>query len=117
MDSSDGLGDALYKICVMSKISMEIDYSKIPYDTDMHKVFNNEETIKNKILFGGEDYELITTLTEEEYVRLKLEIPLTQIGVVKKPDEKCFVHVKFDDGAHLKISAQTLDANLYKHFE
>lgn len=117
IDSSDGLCDAVHRICKMSGVSMELDYDKIPFDKDLYTVFKKEGEVKKAILFGGEDYELVATVSEEAYKKLKDSIPVYKIGVVKETDKKCFGYVKFNDGTTFKIDSRSLNKGLYKHFE
>ncbi|HSA06189.1 MAG TPA: thiamine-phosphate kinase [Candidatus Gastranaerophilales bacterium] len=116
MDSSDGLGDALYKICQASNVGMEIDFEEIPYDKDIWEVFADENTVINRVLFGGEDYELVATVSEEIYEKLKKEIFVKKIGAVKSVDEKSGAYVKFKDGKSLKIDSKTLNSSAFQHF-
>ncbi len=117
IDTSDGLADALYKICNMSKVSMEIYFDEIPYDPDIKKIFESQKAIQEKILFGGEDYELVAVVSEDVYKKLKQEIFVKKIGTVKQADPNCFAHVKFKSGDDLKIDSKSLNSALFKHFE
>jgi thiamine-monophosphate kinase len=58
MDTSDGLMDALSTIANESKVLLNIDLKKIPYDKELEKFKNYEDLI----LFGGEDYGIIATV-------------------------------------------------------
>jgi len=58
MDTSDGLGEALFAISEKSNVKLVVDFDKIPYDKDLEKF----ENWQDMILFGGEDYELVATL-------------------------------------------------------
>ena len=60
MDTSDGLGDALFKIARASNVTLNIDFDKIPYDEEI-KCFKDWEQL---VLFGGEDYGLVAALPE-----------------------------------------------------
>ena len=61
MDTSDGLGDALFKIAVASGVTICIDFEKIPYNKKI-EIFSDW---KNLVLFGGEDYGLVAALPED----------------------------------------------------
>ncbi|UKI41621.1 MAG: hypothetical protein L6V95_00680 [Candidatus Melainabacteria bacterium] len=37
MDTSDGLGDALYKLSTINNINLEIEFDKIPHHSDLKK--------------------------------------------------------------------------------
>ncbi len=117
MDSSDGLGDALFKICALSGVRMEIDFASIPYDVDIKRIFEDDALLRQKILFGGEDYELVATVSEEVYKELKTGISIQKIGTVKKPDDNFFAYVKFKDEKSLKIDEESLNKGIFKHFK
>ena len=68
MDSSDGLADALIKICEQSKVGMKIDFNKIPYDKDIEQF----DDYKELILYGGEDYHLVACVPENFDIGLKI---------------------------------------------
>lgn len=53
MDTSDGLADALFKIALSSKVSISVNYDKIPHLS---------EITKEQVLFGGEDYKLVAAI-------------------------------------------------------
>lgn len=97
MDTSDGLMDALSQIANESGVLLEIDFEKIPYDKDLEKF----EDYKNLILYGGEDYQLIATVSDPK--------DFIVIGEVK-------------DGLGVKIGSkiytkEDVEKNLFNHFE
>lgn len=73
MDTSDGLMDALSTIANESNVLLDIDFEKIPIDTDIKQFENWQELV----LFGGEDYGIIAVLPEN------FECEGTVIGTVK----------------------------------
>ena len=97
MDSSDGLGDALFKIAEASGVKIEADYSLIP-----HK----QELSYNDVILGGEDYKLIAAVPPD-FAEM---YDLTVIG-----------NVLPYDGIRLNISGKCYksysELNVYKHFE
>ena len=88
MDTSDGLADALYKICLMSNVRMDIEFDKVPFDRDISGVAGDEDTARCWVFSGGEDYELVATIPEHVYEKLSREISIKKIGVVKASDDK-----------------------------
>ena len=56
MDTSDGLADALFKIAEASGVKMVVDYNKIPHSSFV---------TKDDVLFGGEDYKLVSALPSD----------------------------------------------------
>src|SRR5574344_1862274 len=61
MDTSDGLMDALSVMANESKVLFEVDFNKIPYDSDL-QMFENPQDL---ILFGGEDYQIVATVPND----------------------------------------------------
>ena len=98
---------------------MEIEFDEIPYDRDIFKVINNKNIIKDWILVGGEDYELIATVSEEVYDKLKQENFIKKIGIVTAPDNNPFAYIKFKDEKTCKVDSEFLDSSssLFKHFK
>ena len=116
MDTSDGLADALYKISLQSNVSMEINYKDIPYDDDLSiitKIANID--FCKWILYGGEDYELVATVSVECFKKILLEqIPVRIIGKVI-PSINNSVFLKMADKI-IEINSNSLDNELFSHF-
>lgn len=102
MDTSDGLADALFQIAEASKVNMEIDFSKIPYDKEIEMFADFEDLI----LFGGEDYGLIATVPEN------IAKDFIVIGEVKKGSG--ITILKQDKKFHL--SSTEISEKLFNHF-
>lgn len=106
MDTSDGLADALYKIADMSDVRIEVDFSKIPYNKEIEQFIN----YKDFILWGGEDYELLATIPESVYHKVK---GFSKIGKVLDGSGVCLV-----DGENFcEIDEKVFSSKSYKHFE
>lgn len=111
MDTSDGLVDALFKIAQASNALISVDFNKIPYDKEIEKVAKEANVdFKNWVLYGGEDYQLVTCIDKENLKKLKS--PYTIIGLVKEKNEKHFVEINFDDS----IEKITDLEKTFKHF-
>lgn len=92
MDTSDGLVDALFKIAQASNVLISVDFDKIPYNKEIEHVAQDANLdFKNWIFYGGEDYQLIACLDEENLQ--KLNVPYTIIGQVKEKTENHFVEI------------------------
>ena len=117
MDASDGLADALYKICIQSKVSMEINYNNIPIDNDIKNIAEiAEEQYFKWVLYGGEDYELVGTASEECFQHLKKNnIPVKTIGKVISSNNNPAAYIDFN-GTCLKLHSNNLDAEIFSHF-
>ena len=102
MDTSDGLMDALSAIADASGVLMSIDFGKIPYDKDLENFSNWHDLI----FFGGEDYELVATVPEEN-------IQGIVIGEVKAGHG-----VEVICGNKRKLfTRKDVEKKLYNHFE
>ena len=117
MDASDGLADALNKICLLSNVSMQIDFENIPYDSALSLITDNEETLFKWVLFGGEDYELVGTVSEQNYKKLlDKKIPVKIIGKVISAEDFPCASVKIKENV-VKIDADTIDRETFNHFK
>jgi len=119
MDSSDGLADALYKICKMSNVSMDIELENIPSDIGLKDVANLAKIDPLKwIFFGGEDYQLVVTVPEEVYQQLKAKgLNIYSIGKVTPSQGNPAVSVKHCGNTIFEITQQSLDNNGFDHFK
>lgn len=92
MDTSDGLLDALFKIAQASDVLISVVFDKIPYDKEIEKVAEQSNLdYKDWIFYGGEDYQLIACIDEENLK--KINAPYTIIGQVKEKTESHFVEI------------------------
>lgn len=119
MDASDGLADALVKICSLSKVSMNINSENIPVEKNLPIIAEkaNLKDLNDWILFGGEDYELVGTISKNNFDILKKHgLNLIEIGTVTKTDENCNVSITTKDKT-LKINIDNLDKKAFDHFK
>lgn len=111
MDTSDGLVDALFKISQASNVSISVDFDKIPYDKsieDIAKIAGVD--YKDWVLYGGEDYQLVACIDEENLKNLS---GCTIIGKVKEKSNQHFVEINLGD----KIEEINDLEKTYNHFE
>jgi len=85
-DISDGLANELHEIAEASNVTIQIDDNLIPISHAMH-VFTKEEQ-DNWKYFGGEDFELLGTVSEQNWAQVvdvanKHGLQVTKIGSVK----------------------------------
>lgn len=114
MDTSDGLADALYKIAKSSKVSLSVDLELIPYDKDIDLIPDIDT--KDLIFYGGEDYQLVATLSESVYNNLKKRgLVITKVGHVTKSDNEPCVVVNDDDNSFI-INSDALHSHCFDHF-
>ena len=81
IDISDGLSSEILHICQASKVGCNLFEDKIPLDPT---VINTCEEFKLDsslvALSGGEDYELLFTVSQDDYLKIKGNPNLTVIG-------------------------------------
>lgn len=81
IDISDGLSSEIIHLCKQSKVGVDIYENKIPLDPQVISTceeFNIDST--TIALNGGEDYELLMTISQEDYPKIKGNPNLTVIG-------------------------------------
>ncbi|HPE56923.1 MAG TPA: thiamine-phosphate kinase [Bacteroidales bacterium] len=113
IDISDGLASEILHITHQSKLGATIYEEKLPIDitTDLvSKEFAIDPT--TAALNGGEDYELLFTVSQKDYEKLKEIKEITVIGHMT--DEAAGVNLVSRSGTQVEITAQGWDAFLKK---
>jgi len=98
IDISDGLSSEIMHICKQSKVGCDIYEDKIPLDPQVISTceeFNIDST--TVALNGGEDYELLFTISQDDFLKIKANPHLSIIGHMKEENE----------GIHLITRANT----------
>lgn len=88
IDISDGLSSEILHICKHSNIGMKVYEEKIPIDQqtyDSALEFHLSPT--TCAMNGGEDYELLFTVPQSDYDKIKNSIDITIIGYCTAPHE------------------------------
>jgi thiamine-monophosphate kinase len=85
-DISDGLASEANEIASASQVQLIIDRSLIPTSDELSKWCRQEQkSLWDLALYGGEDYELLFTMTPEDFNLLHDEYPdVTAIGIVRQ---------------------------------
>ncbi len=81
IDISDGLSSEVLHLCKASQVGMNVFEEKLPLDPAVISVceeFNIDST--TVLLNGGEDYELLFTIAQDDYDKIKGNPHLTVIG-------------------------------------
>ena len=103
IDISDGLSSELLHICNKSKVGCDLYENKIPMDPQLISTceeFNiNSTTIT---LNGGEDYELLMTISQKDYPKIKANPNLTVIGYIKEEKAGCNLILRDESSVELK---------------
>ncbi len=87
MDVSDGLSSEIIHICKQSGVGVELYENKIPLDPQVISTceeFNIDST--TIALNGGEDYELLMTIAQKDFDKIKGNPNLTVIGYITEKE-------------------------------
>ena len=107
-DVSDGLSSEINEIAKASQVEIELFREKIPISAEAAKL--GAYLAKDPVdwaLTGGEDYELIGTISEENLRKLDPSLPISVIGQVVKAGGGC-VYLS-DRGKRKKLAAKGYD--------
>jgi len=110
IDISDGLSSEVMHLCKQSKVGCDVYEDKIPLDPQVISTceeFNLDST--TIALNGGEDYELLFTISQDDFSKIKANPNFTVIGFMKEVSA----------GMHLITRADTkipLKAQGWKNF-
>ncbi len=105
IDISDGLSSEILHLCKQSHVGCKLFEDKIPLDQQVITAceeFNlNSTTIA---LSGGEDYELLMTISQNDYDKIKGNPNLSVIGFMTEPSEE--PHLVTRAGQSVALTAQ-----------
>jgi thiamine-monophosphate kinase len=87
MDVSDGLAGDLAKLCRASGLAAVVDVAAVPLSDAARAALSADAKLIERILTGGDDYEIVMTLPEAEFGNLRAAarnagVPLAKIGQV-----------------------------------
>ncbi len=87
IDISDGLSSEIMHICKQSDVGVELYETKIPLDPQVISTCEEFDIDSTTIaLNGGEDYELLMTISQDDYSKIKGNPNLTVIGYITEKD-------------------------------
>ncbi len=115
IDISDGLSSETLHICRQSGVGCNIYEDKIPIDPqtfERAREFNLDPTVC--ALNGGEDYELLFTVEQKDYEKLREHLDISIIGHMT--DAASGTNLIDKSGNVVKLTAQGWDALLNKNF-
>jgi len=103
IDVSDGLASEILHICKQSNKGCNLYEDKIPLDPMTYETareFNLDPTVC--ALSGGEDYELLFTVKQADYDKIKFKMDITIIGYITEPSSGCNLITKAGNSHPLK---------------
>ena len=109
IDISDGLASEILHLATQSNVGCNLYEDKIPIDPqtyNMAREFNLDPTVC--ALSGGEDYELLFTIRQEDFLKVKANPNISIIGHIT--NSKDGVNLITKGGSSTPITAQGWDA-------
>jgi len=110
IDISDGLSSEIIHLCKQSQVGCDLFEEKIPLDPVVISACEEFKIDSTTVaLNGGEDYELLFTISQDDYPKIKANPNLTVIGYMKEAEA----------GMHLVTRAESkipLKAQGWKNF-
>jgi len=105
---SDGLASALIQLCTQSKMGCTIYENKLPIDTLTFNTLKELKIVATTIaLNGGEDYELLFTVKQENYEKIQKIETISVIGYIH--EEKAGKNLITNDECLIELKAQGFD--------
>ncbi len=109
MDVSDGLSSEVLHICKQSNLGCVLYEEKLPVaDQSRQQALKFSLDPTACALSGGEDYELLFTIKQEDYDKLVLSEQISVIGYMTDINEGAHIHTK--GGNKFKLVAQGWNA-------
>jgi len=113
IDISDGLSSEILHICTQSKVGCDVYEDKIPLDPQVISTCEEFELNSTTIaLSGGEDYELLFTISQEDFPKIKGNPNFTVIGHIM--EENAGTHLVTRTNQRIQLTAQGWNALLNK---
>ncbi len=95
MDISDGLSSEILHLCRQSQLGCVLYEEKIPIAEAMRNAaFKFEIDPTACALSGGEDYELLFTVSQADYEKLLLNEQISVVGYMTEPEQGTHIHTK-----------------------
>ncbi len=103
IDISDGLSSEILHLCKQSHVGCDLYEEKLPLDPVVISAceeFNIDST--TVALNGGEDYELLFTISQEDYPKIKANPNLSVIGHIRESEAGMHLVTRADSRIPLK---------------
>ena len=103
IDISDGLSSEILHICKSSHTGANLFEDKLPLDPAVISTCEEFELDSTTIVLnGGEDYELLFTIKQEDFPKIKANPHLSVIGHITKPEEGVHIITRANQKIPLK---------------
>lgn len=103
IDISDGLSSEILHLCKASNTGANLFEDKLPLDPTVISTCEEFELDSTTIVLnGGEDYELLFTIKQEDFPKIKANPHLSVIGHITKPEEGVHIITRAEQKIALK---------------
>lgn len=105
IDVSDGLSSEVMHLCKQSETGCTLYEDKFPIDPQTYekaREFNLDPTVC--ALSGGEDYELLFTIKQSDYEKIRMHVDISIVGHMVAKEEG--LHLVDKSGNQVKLQAQ-----------
>lgn len=103
IDISDGLSSEILHICKSSKVGANLFEDKLPLDPSVISTCEEFELDSTTIVLnGGEDYELLFTIKQDDFSKIKANPHLSVIGHITKAEEGVHIITRANQKIPLK---------------
>jgi thiamine-monophosphate kinase len=105
IDISDGLSSEVIHLCKQSEVGCDLYENKLPLDPQVISTCEEFKMESTTIaLNGGEDYELLMTISQEDFPKIKANPNLTVIGYIT--EQSAGMHLVTRADTKIPIKAQ-----------
>ena len=106
IDISDGLASEILHLSRNSGVGFAIYEETLPLDNQAALVASDFRLVPATVMLsGGEDYELLMTMTQDDFEKVrKTALDITAIGITRAAEEGCYLFTKAQE--KVEITAQ-----------
>lgn len=102
---SDGIAAAVMQICKASNVGCELFEEKLPMTEETFVTLKDLDIVHTvAALNGGDDYELMFTIKQSDFEKIKNVANVSIIGYIK--EEHAGYHIVTGDNVHVELHAQ-----------
>ena len=103
IDISDGLSSEIIHLCKQSEVGCDLYENKLPLDPQVISTCEEFKMDSTTVaLNGGEDYELLMTISQEDFPKIKANPNLTVIGYITEKSKGMHLFTRADEKIPLK---------------
>jgi thiamine-monophosphate kinase len=97
IDISDGLSSEIWHICRSSRVGARIIADNIPLSKELQAIIQDERERLSLALNGGEDFQLLFTVSPQKVAEMELLLCDQQITLIGEITDNKTVEIVFDD--------------------